>query len=186
MTSKDNVYVNTNQRIIYISEHIDNGALGAVNFNLLSLIEQDNKKENTEKNFVREPIKLYISSCGGSIYDMWGLIDIIKTSPTPIYTYCTGYVMSAAFMIFISGHKRFIGEHSTLLYHQLSSRAQGTYQDLIEEGEERDVLQTQIESFVNSHTNIKQSKLNSVRKNKIDWYIHADEAIELGIADEII
>ena len=43
-----------------------------------------------------------------------------------------------------------------------------------------------MESFVKSHTNIKQSKLNTIRKNKIDWYIHADETIELGIADEII
>lgn len=155
LASKDNVYVNLNERIIYISEDIDNGSLGVANFNLLSLINQDNKKENTEKNFVREPIKLYISSCGGSVYDTWGLIDIIQNSKMPIYTYCTGYAMSVAFVIFVAGHKRFISEHATLLCHQISCWRSGTYQDMLEDGEERDLLQTTIENFVKSHTNIK-------------------------------
>lgn len=186
MASKDNVYISSNERIIYISDNIDNNLLGSVNFNLLSLIEQDNKKENTEKNFVREPIQLYISSFGGSIYDTWGLIDIIQNSKTPIYTYCTGYAMSAAFIIFLAGHKRFISTHATLLYHQISFWKSGTYQDILEDGKERDWLQTKMESFVVTRTNIKQFKLNNIRKNKINWYIHADEAINLGIADEII
>lgn len=184
--SKDNVYINNDSRIVYLSEDIDNESLGAVNFNILHLIEQDNKKEEIEIGFVRKPIKLYINSYGGSIYDMWGLIDIIRNSETPVYTYCTGYAMSAAFLIFIAGHKRFISDHVSLLYHQASHWRRGTYQSLLEDGEERDWIQNTIELFVKSRTKIKQSRLDTVRKNKIDWYIHADEAIELGIADEII
>lgn len=187
LATKDNVYINNKNRIFYLGDEIDNSSLGLVNSSLLTLIAKDD--ENTRKSkgdFTRKPIKLYINSYGGSIYDMWSSIDIIESSETPIYTYCTGYAMSAAFLIFIAGHQRFISNHSTLLYHQLSSWTSGTYQDLLEEGEERERLQTEMESFVKSHTNIKQSRLNTVRKNKIDWYIRADEAIELGIADEII
>lgn len=187
LTSKDNVYVNNKTRTFYLSDDIDNSSIGFINSALLTLIEKDNEAERKSKgDFVRKPIKLYVNSYGGEVYDMWGLIDIIKNSETPIYTYCTGYAMSAAFVIFIAGHKRFISNHATLLYHQMSCWRSGTYQDLLEDGEERDWLQNSIESFIKGNTNIKQSKLNAVRKNKIDWYIHADKAIELGIADEII
>lgn len=187
LASKDNVYVNNKNRIFYLSDDIDNASLGLINSSLLALIAKDDETERKSKgDFVRKPIKLYINSYGGEVYDMWGLIDIIESSETPIHTYCTGYAMSAAFIIFIAGHKRFISSHSTLLYHQMSCWRSGTYQDLLEDGEERDWLQNSIEAFVKSHTNISKSRLNTVRKNKIDWYIHADEAIELGVADEII
>lgn len=187
VTNKDNIYVNNKTRIIYLSDDIDNSSMGFINSSLLSLIEKDNEAERKAKgDFVRKPIKLYINSFGGSIYDMWSLIDIIENSETPIHTYCTGYAMSAAFVIFISGHKRFISNHATLLYHQVACWNRDLYQDIVDYESERDWLQNTMESFVKSHTNIKQAKLNSIRKNKIDWYIHADEAIELGVADEII
>ena len=187
LTNKDNVYVNNKTRTFYLSDDIDSSSIGFINFALLTLIEKDNETEKKSKgDFVRKPIKLYINSSGGAIYDMWGLIDIIENSETPIYTYCTGYAMSAAFVIFVTGHKRFISNHATLLYHQVACWNRDLYQDIVDYESERDWLQNTMENFVKTHTNIKQSKLNSIRKNKIDWYIHANEAIELGVADEII
>ena len=186
LASKDNVYINNDNRIFYLSDNVDKSSVGIINSSLLNLIHKDDEEEKTRKNFERKPIKLYINSYGGGIYNMWGLVDIIENSKTPIHTYCTGYAMSAAFMIFISGHKRFISKHATLLYHQLSAYTDGTYQDILETSEEYNYCQTEMEAVVRSHTNIKQSKLNTIRKNKIDWYIRANEAIELGIADEII
>ena len=87
---------------------------------LLYQIQEDDEKDEKEKDYNREPIKLYINSYGGSIYDMWGLIDVILNSKTPIYTYCTGYAMSAAFKIFLAGHKRYCYKHSIFMYHQMS------------------------------------------------------------------
>lgn len=86
-------------RTIYISEEI-NSSLGQVNFELIKWISEDDEKSRTLKNFKREPIKMYIQSHGGTICDMWSLIDIILNSKTPIHTYCTGYASSAAFKIF--------------------------------------------------------------------------------------
>ena len=72
------------------------------------------------------------------------------------------------------------------MYHQMSSWNQGKYQDMLEEMTEQDYMQTQMEKFVMKNTSITKKKLTYVRNNKIDWYIHADEAIELGVADKII
>ena len=149
LVSKDNVYINNKNRIFYLSDDTDNTSLGLINSSLLALIAKDDESERKSKGgFERKPIKLYINSYGGGIYNMWGLIDIIESSKTPIHTYCTGYAMSAAFMIFISGHKRFVSKHATLLYHQLFAYVDGTYQDILETGEEYDYCQTEMESFL--------------------------------------
>ena len=82
--------------------------MGCLCFNLLYVLQEDNEKDQKQKNYKREPIKLYINSNGGAIDDMWSLIDIMLNSKTPIYTYCTGYAMSAGFLIFLAGSKRFM------------------------------------------------------------------------------
>jgi ATP-dependent Clp protease protease subunit len=117
---------------------------------------------------------------------MWALIDIMINAKSPIYTYCTGYAMSAGFQIFLAGSKRFVSNHSSLLYHQMSCWRSGKYQDLVEDREEMDYLQNTIEGYVQSRTKITDKKLKEIREKKIGWYIHKDEALELGIATDVI
>ena len=117
---------------------------------------------------------------------MWALIDIMINSKSPIYTYCTGYAMSAAFNIFLAGHKRFATKHSTFLYHQLSFWKEGKYQDMVENQTEMDYLQNEIEIYVHNRPQISKKKLLEVKNKKLDWYIHCDEALKLGIVNEIV
>ena len=178
-------YANTDERLFYLSNNINNISLGNICFNLLYLLQQDDKNEETQKNFTREPIKIYINSYGGDVYDMWSLIDIIISSKTPIHTYCTGYAMSAGFIIFLAGHKRFVTKHATLMYHQLLMWDNGKITDMIELMEERKDNQKDIEEFIIKQTNITQEKLDEVRTQKIDWYIKSSEIEKLGIAEVI-
>lgn len=173
-------------RIIYLSDDIDSSSIGTAVSHLLKYIAEDDKKDEKKKNYKRKPVKIYINSFGGGVYDMWALIDVIAASKTPIYTYCTGYAMSAGFKIFLAGHKRFCTKHATFLYHQLSSFIGGKHMDIIEAVEENERLQTEIEKYVMSRTSITKEQIKKVRRNKIDWYIPADEALKLGIVDEII
>ena len=174
------------KRIFYLTGDIEDSNTSDLCFSLLCLLEEDDRKDKKEKDYKRETIKLYIQSYGGSIRDMWTLIDIMINSKTPIHTYCTGYAMSAAFKIFLAGHKRFITKHSILLYHQLSAWTGGKYQSIVEEMEMLTSDQEEIEEYVVSRTKLTKKRLEEIRLNKEDYYIHADEAIELGIADEII
>ena len=88
-TNADNIKLNTDKRLFYISDDIDNTTISVINFNLLYLLQEDDEKEAKEKDFKRTPIKIYINSNGGAIDDMWSLIDIMLNSKSPIYTYCT-------------------------------------------------------------------------------------------------
>ena len=186
MSRTENVLLDTNKRLFYLSDNIDNDTIGKICFNILFILKQDDKDESEKKDFQRKPIQLYVNSYGGNIRDMWALIDIIQRSKTPIHTYCTGYAMSAAFNIFLAGHKRYATKHTTFMYHQIYCVRNGKYQDMVEDRNEMDCLNMQIENYVMERTKISKERLKEIREKKMDVYIHPDEATELGIIDEII
>ena len=186
MGAKENTYSNREKRLFYLSDEVDNGSIGQLCWSLLLQLQDDDKKESKEKDFVREPIKIYINSFGGSVYDMWSLIDIVLNSKTPIYTYCTGYAMSAAFLIFLAGHKRFATKHANFMYHQISCWKEGKYQDLVENSKQMDYLQESVEEYVINRTKITKEDVDEIREKKRDFYIHPKEALKYGIVDEIL
>ena len=47
-------------------------------------------------------------------------------------------------------------------------------------------LQKKIEDLTISKTNISRKKLREVLKNKVDWYMTAKEAVDLGVIDGVI
>ena len=63
---------------------------------------------------------------------------------------------------------------------------QNTLQDIVEDRKEMDYMNQQIEHYVMERTKISEERIKEIREKKIDVYIHPDEAIELGIIDEII
>lgn len=130
--------------------------------------QEDDEDDKREKDFRRKPIRMYINSFGGSVYAMWMLIDAISCSKTPIYTICNGYAMSAAFQLFLAGHKRYITPHATLMYHQIYCWRSGKYQDLVDDREHTDLLNSQIENYVIKRSKLTQEDLATIRgKSKI-------------------
>ena len=186
MGTKDNTYANTGKRLYFLYDDVDNESIGQLTWNILHQLAEDDEKDKKEKDYKREPIKIYINSYGGGIYDMLGLIDIIVNSKTPIYTYCTGYAMSAAFKIFLAGHKRYCYKHSTFMFHQMNCCRSGEYQDLVEDRKEMDWLNEKNEEFVIERTNLTKDDIKEIREKKKDFYIHSDEAEKYGIVNEVL
>lgn len=187
MNSQDNVLINTEQRLFYISDDISNETIGKINFNLLYLLNKDEEQEKQQKNFKREPIHMFINSRGGEVYDMWSLIDIMLTSKTPIYTYCTGYALSAGFKIFLAGSKRFATYHALFMYHQAEGfYGIGKFQDTIELGNHFATIQDRIEEYVIDRTKIPANFIEENRIQKKNWYMYTDEALKCGIVTDII
>ena len=181
-STRDNIYIDINKRTFFLADNIDNESAGKIMWDILYLIREDDEQDKKILCYNREPIKLYINSYGG----MWGLIDIILASKTPIYTYCLGYAQSAAFNIFLAGHKRFCLEHSVFMYHQMSYWRDGKHQDFVENRVEMDNINKQNEEYVIKRTKIPEDVIRNVRETKKDFYIHSSKAIEYGIVDEIL
>ncbi len=177
---------NYEDRFILINENINSKSIEQAILTIRKVNAEDEEKEKTQVDYVREPIILIVDSYGGSAYDGFGLINMMTTSKTPVHTYCYSKAMSMGFMILISGHKRFIHEHAVALYHQTSSGVSGTFQDIKEHAEQSQALNNRVNTIITKRTNIQWKKLQRIRERKQDWYIYGKEAVELGIADELI
>lgn len=60
--NKENVYIDMENRLFYLSGDIDCDSISKINFNLIKLIMEDNKNKSTDNEYVYKPVYLYINS----------------------------------------------------------------------------------------------------------------------------
>ena len=177
-------------RNLYLPEQVNQESMNKITKSIIEINENDEYIAKLyaihEIEYKPKPIKIYIDSYGGAVYQCMGLLGIMDKSLTPIHTIVTGAAMSCGFMILISGHKRFGYSLSTPLYHQVSTGFYGKVKDMEESLLEAKRLQKKIEDITLAKTKISQKKLKEVLKNKTDWYMAAEEALTLGVIDEIL
>ena len=154
----------------------------AIDF-IMEINRDDDLKEKEYIDWKREPILLYINSFGGSVYDDLALVDIIQESKTPVYTIVIGSAMSMALWIFLAGKKKFIGKNATLMFHDISQSIQDKIEGIKNELNEDLRLRNMLINKIVSTTAITEKQLNDYIARKAEWYIPADEAIKLKIAD---
>lgn len=136
----------------------------------------------------RKPINIYIDSPGGSLQSCFAFIDILKMSKTPIKLICLSSALSAGALIFMCKGEhitRYIVPHGTVLIHQGSINA-GDAQThaFLDVADNVKKTEDKVKRYVLENTTI--SKQLYGRNLKKEWWIDADEAIQLGIADKII
>ena len=177
-------------RNLYLANQVDQTSINLLTKEIIEINENDEFLKGYYKlyNLVYEPnpIKIYIDSYGGYVYQCFGLLSIMEASKTPIHTIVTGCAMSCGFMIAITGHRRFGHKKSTYLYHQVSGGTDGKVKDMEEELEETKRLQQEIENNTVEKTNISKKRLQEVYLGKKDWFITTNEALTLKIIDEVI
>lgn len=130
------------------------------------------------------PIELYINSDGGEVLSAFSVVDRIKSSPIPVHSYCEGMVASAATLLSVCAHKRYIRKNGFMLIHQLSSGLWGPFEDLKEEVANMELLMKYIKSIYLQHTKISETNLVEILKH--DTYLNAEECLKLGLVDEIL
>jgi ATP-dependent Clp protease, protease subunit len=143
--------------------------------------------ENLQKNH-NKILTLYISSLGGDLYSALGLIDIMKNSTVPIRTLGVGPVMSAAFLIFVSGTKgeRYAGKNASFMCHQYSDSPEGKHHDLRATMKEGDNLNARMVEILKDATGLTASQVKSKLLPATDVYLTSQEAINLGAADHLL
>ena len=176
-------YPEHKNRELFISERISQGSVRDIIKDIFEINRDDDKKEKIYKDWERTPIKLFINSYGGSVYDGLALVDVIKRSKTPVHTICIGSCMSMALWIWLAGEKRLVGEMSTLMFHDLSVFAidmtEGIKQELVEMLRLQNLLVTEI----TQKSLVTEEMLKDYITRKAEWYIPAEEAIKLKLAD---
>ena len=149
-----------------------------------------NETNKDKKEEDREPIEFYLSTYGGSADDMFALYDIMKDiqKRTEIHTVGVGKVMSAGVPLLACGTKgkRKIAKNCRIMIHSVSAGNQGNIHDLVNELEAVEELQKMYINCLVAETKMTKSQLKKMLKRKVNVYLSAEQAIELGIADEIL
>lgn len=165
------------KRMIYIEGEINDELAMKVTKKMTQLTQED----------PLEPVKIFINSGGGSIDAGMVIYDIIQSAPMPIKLYCTGKAYSMAAVLFASGqHGRYLLPHSKVMIHEplipygvggKTSSVQTIASDLLKTKEE-------MIKILSKHTGQTLKKLRNITKN--DTFFKGEEAVEFGLADEVI
>ena len=148
-------------------------------------------KEITKKNQIigitygieAPPINLYINSEGGCLYSALSIIDIISSNKVHINTIISGVCMSAATLIFLSGHTRYMMTNSYMLIHNISSGFWGKMHEFEDEMKNLTELTKKLKTIYKQNSNITKTQLEKILKT--DVLITANNCLKYGLIDEI-
>lgn len=130
------------------------------------------------------PIKLTICSDGGDLLAGIAAMDHIRVSRVPIHTYIQGTCSSAATLMSIAGHKRFMGKHAFMLIHQLRTWMHGKYDEIKDEVQNCELFMETTRNFYLERTKFTPKELEDLLKR--DLHLTAQQCLEKGLIDHII
>lgn len=133
-------------------------------------------------------IKLLINSPGGHLTSAFALIDCMKGSAVPIWTFGLGEISSCGLLTFMSGTKgkRFLTRNTSILSHQFSWGAIGKEHELFARVEEFSHTQQRILNHYIKCTGMTEKKVKEVLLPAHDVWLTPKEAVKYGIADSIV
>ena len=132
-----------------------------------------------------KPITLLITSYGGDVYAMLGLVDYIRSLPVKVNTHCVGTCMSAASVLLACGTgKRTMTKNSTVMVHEGSSVEIGKATDVMRGVDYLKELQKNINKILGEVTKKDVDFWVKIQRN--DTYLTPEQCLKYGIIDEII
>ena len=165
-----------NDRIVFLGEDVNPHTANLVIAQLLYLAHEDNKK----------PIKLYINSPGGSVYDGLAIIDTMNYIEPDVETIGIGLQASMGAMLLSSGAKgkRFCLPNARIMIHQPLGGASGQSTDIQIQAREILRLREVGNDILCRHTGQPREKV--VADTERDNFMSATEAMEYGLIDKVI
>lgn len=130
------------------------------------------------------PIEIHMSSFGGEVNAMLRLVDEIEASPVQIKFFGGGQIMSAATWVMAVCDHRVLHKSAKVMIHDGSISGTGNHTDYHIEAEDDRSTQDKLHELFAANSRMPKEFWQSVCQR--DLYISADEAVKLGIADEII
>ena len=190
-SSLDEVFLNkaVNERRVYLNCEIDRMSITKTKFMIDKIIKIDRMSGRTPKEC--DPITLVINSYGGEVYATLDMISYIRRLQRQGYildTECESICMSGGFFIFITGNHRSCQEFAEFMCHDqrmvvYDLVTMGTLRDMFAEWSKQWKV---LKEIVMEYTDITDEQLESYVSRKEDWFISANEAIKLKVADEIL
>jgi len=166
------------ERIVCLNGQVDESVSAAIVAQLLWL-----ESDNPDK-----AITLYINSPGGSVTAGLAIYDTMTYIRSPVSTVCVGQAASMGSLLLCGGEpgKRFCLPHSSIMIHQPSGGYTGQASDIAIHATEILRIRKSLNEIYKRHMTKPHSLDEIERMMERDKFLNADEALEMGIVDQIL
>ena len=165
-----------NDRIIVLSDEVNDATASLVVAQLLYLEGQDSEKD----------ISLYINSPGGSVTAGLAIYDTMQYIKCDVSTICMGMAASMGAFLLSSGAKgkRFALPNSEIMIHQPLGGAQGQATEIKIVADHIIKIRERLNRILAENTGRPIEEI--ARDTERDNYLTAQEAMEYGLVDKVI
>ena len=165
-----------NDRIVVLSDEVNDATASLVVAQLLFLESQDSEKD----------ISFYINSPGGSVTAGMAIYDTMQYIKCDVSTICMGLAASMGAFLLSSGAKgkRFALPNSEIMIHQPSGGAQGQATDIKIVADH--ILRTKKKLNQILAENTGKSIEEIARDTERDNFMSAEEALNYGLVDKVL
>ena len=165
-----------NDRIIVLSDEVNDATASVVVAQLLFLEAQDPEKD----------ISFYINSPGGSVSAGLAIYDTMQYVKCDVSTICMGMAASMGAFLLSSGAKgkRYILPNAEVMIHQPSGGAQGQATEILIAADHIQRTKQRLNRILSENTGkpIEQVAIDTERDN----WLTAEDALQYGIVDKIL
>ena len=165
-----------NDRIIFLSDEVNDATASLVVAQLLYLEAQDPDKD----------ISFYINSPGGSVTAGMAIYDTMNFIKCDVSTVCIGMAASMGAFLLSAGTKgkRFALPNSEIMIHQPLGGAKGQATDIKIQAELMHRTRDRLNAILAKNTGKSIDEI--ARDTERDNYMTADEALAYGLIDKVI
>lgn len=165
-----------NDRIIFLSEEVNDTTASLVVAQLLYLEAQDPDKD----------IQFYINSPGGSVTAGMAIYDTMKYIKCDVSTICVGMAASMGAFLLSSGAKgkRYALPNAEIMIHQPSGGAKGQVTDIQIHAQRILDIKKRLNEILAENTGKPYEQVAADCER--DHFLSAEEAKEYGIVDQVI
>lgn len=164
------------ERIIFLSEEVNDNIANAIVAYLLYLDSDDNSK----------PIYLYINSPGGSVTAGMAIYDTMQHIKSEVITICVGLAASMGAFLLAAGApgKRMALPHARIMIHQPLGGARGQATDIEIEAKEVVRIKHTLNTMLAKHSGKTLEEIE--RDTDRDNFMSAQASMEYGLIDRVI
>ena len=165
-----------NDRIIFLSEDVNDTTASLIVAQLLYLEAQDPDKD----------IQFYINSPGGSVTAGMAIYDTMRYIKCDVATICVGMAASMGAFLLSAGTKgkRMALPNAEIMIHQPSAGTQGQITDMAIHLKRLETIKKRMNSILSDNTGKSLEEVTAACER--DNFMTAEEALAFGLIDRII
>ena len=165
-----------NDRIIFLSEEVNDTTASLVVAQLLYLEAQDPDKD----------IQFYINSPGGSVTAGMAIYDTMQYIKCDVATICVGMAASMGAFLLSAGAKgkRMALPNAEIMIHQPSAGTQGQITDMAIHMKRLQTIKERMNRIMSENTGRSIEEVTSACER--DNFMSAQEAMEFGLIDKVL